>query len=90
MTPTLATLMIIGLTVILLAHYLRQKSLLAKGWLANDAKPHIKILTLNGGMILVLAVGALIKADWPYGLIGILLFIEASVCFSFAKKLRNK
>lgn len=90
MTPTLATFMLIGLSIILIGHYLRQKSLLARGWEADDAKPHIKILSLNGGMLLVLAAVALIMADWPYGLIGILLFIEAAVCFAFAKKLRNK
>ena len=90
MTPNLATFMLVGLAVVLTGHYLRQKSLLAKGWKADDARPHIKILTLNGGMLLGLAVMALIMADWPYGLIGILLFIESAVCFAFAKKLRNK
>ncbi len=90
MTPTLSTLMLIGLAILLFGHYLRQKSLLAKGWVADDTKPHIKLMTLNGWMLLALAVVALIVADWPYGLIGILLFIEAAVCFAFAKKLRNK
>lgn len=90
MNPTLPTLMLIGLAIILFGHYLRQKSLLAKGWAADDAKPHIKLLVLNGAMLLALALAALIIADWPYGLIGILLFIESAVCFAFAKKLRNK
>jgi len=90
MNPTLSPLMMFGLIIILIGHYLRQKSLLAKGWLAEDAKPHIKVLMLNGGMLLLLAGVALILADWPYGMIGILLFIEAAVCFAFAKKLRTK
>jgi hypothetical protein len=90
MKPNLSTLMLAGLAILLFGHYLRQKSLLAKGWIADDTKPHIKLLTLNGWMLLALAVAALIIADWPYGLVGILLFIEAAVCFAFAKKLRNK
>lgn len=85
-----ATLMLVGLALLLFGHYLRQKSLLAKGWVADDPKPHIKLLSLNGWMLLVLAVAALIVADWPFGLVGILLFIEAAVCFAFAKKLRNR
>ena len=55
-----------------------------------DAGPHIKLLTLNGGMLLLLAVVTLTLADRPYGLVGIFLFIEAAVCFAFAKKLRSK
>ena len=76
--------------IVLAGHYLRQKSLLAKGWKATDPKPQIRILILNGGMLLILAVAALIVANWPYGLIGILLFIEAAVCLAFANKLRKK
>ena len=90
MTQTTSIVLLIGLIIILVGHYVRQKSLLAKGWVAENANPYIKILTLNGGMLLILAVIALIMADWPYGFIGILLFIEAAVCFAFAKKLRNK
>lgn len=90
MNHSTSILLLVGLVIILTGHYLRQKSLLAKGWIAEDAKPHIKILTLNGGMLLLLAVVALIMAEWPYGFMGILLFIEAAVCFAFAKKLRNK
>ncbi len=84
------TFMLIGLGVVLLAHYLSQKALLAKGWKATDTKPYIKRLNMNGGVLLVLAIVALAMAEFPYGLIGILLFIEGAVGLAFAKKLRNK
>ncbi len=84
------TIMLTVLGVMLFGHYLSQKALLAKGWKADDAKPHIKRLSINGGAVLVLALVALATAEFPYGLIGILLFIEGAVCLAFAKKLRNK
>ena len=89
MNPT-TTLLLVGLTVILAGHYASQKVLLAKGWKADDAKPHIKRLNMNGGILLALSIAALAAAEFPYGLIGILLFIEGAVCLAFAKKLRNK
>lgn len=90
MNQTSSIILLIGLGIILIGHYLRQKSLLAKGWKADDAKPYIRLLMLNGGILMAFAGVALVMADWPYGLIGILLFIEAAVCFAFAKKLHNK
>ncbi len=85
-----STVMLIGLGVVLTGHYLSQKLLLAKGWKADDAKPYIKRLNINGGALLALAIVALATAEFPYGLIGILLFVEGAVCLAFAKKLRNK
>lgn len=83
-------ILLVVLTVALFGHYLSQKALLAKGWLAVDAAPQIKRLTINGAILFIVALVALIRADFPYGLMGILLFIEAAVCLAFAKKLRNK
>ena len=84
------TLMLVVLAVALAGHYASQKVLLAKGWLAMDATPQIKRLSINGGVLFVIALVALTTTEFPYGLIGILLFIEAAVCVAFAKKLRNK
>ena len=84
------TIMLILFGVVLIGHYASQKLLLAKGWKAVDPKPQIKRLSINGGALLVLAIVALATAEFPYGLVGILLFIEAAACFAFAKKLRNK
>ena len=89
MNPT-TTFLLVVLTVILAGHYLSQKLLLAKGWKADDAKPYIKRLSINGGILLALAIASIATAEFPYGLIGILLFIEGAVCLAFAKKLRNK
>lgn len=90
MSPTQSTIMLMLLIAALAGHYLSQKSLLAKGWLAIDPQPQIKRLGLNGAVLFVVAVAALATADFPYGLVGILLFIEAAVCVAFARKLRNK
>ena len=81
---------LIVLCFALAGHYLSQKLLLARGWKAEDAKPYIKRLTINGSLIIVVAIAALVVADYPYGLFGILLFIEAAVCFAFARKLSKK
>ena len=90
MNQTTIVIMLTVLGVVLAGHYLSQKALLAKGWKAADAKPHIRRLSINGGALLVLSIVALATAEFPYGLIGILLFIEGAVCLAFAKKLRNK
>ena len=82
--------MLVVLGVALIGHYASQKMLLAKGWLAVDATPQIKRLSINGGVLFVIAIVALTTATFPYGLVGILLLIEAAVCMAFAKKLRNK
>ena len=84
------TLILIALGALLAGHYLSQKLLLAKGWKADDAKPYIKRLSINGGILLALSIASIATAEFPYGLIGILLFIEGAVCLAFAKKLRNK
>ena len=87
-TTVVITLAVLGIALI--GHYMSQKVLLAKGWLAEDASPQIKQLNMNGGVLFVISIIALTTATFPYGLVGILLFIEAAVCVAFAKKLRNK
>ena len=84
---------IVSLVVLCFAlagHYLSQKLLLARGWKAEDTKPFIKRLIINGSMIIIVAIAALVVAEPPYGLFGILLFIEAAVCFAFARKLSRR
>ncbi len=81
---------LIVICVALAGHYLSQKLLLAKGWEADDQNPYIKRLITNGSLLIIVAIAALVVADPPYGLIGILLFIEAAVCFAFARKLSRK
>jgi hypothetical protein len=83
-------LSLIVLCFALAGHYLSQKLLLARGWKADDTKPYIQRLTINGSLIIIVAVVALAVADYPYGLFGILLLIEAAVCFSFARKLSRR
>lgn len=87
MTPTI---MLILLCIALAGHYVSQKLLLAKGWKADDPKPFIKRLSVNGAILMVVAVAALVIAAKPYGLFGILLFIEGAVCIAFARKLGKK
>lgn len=84
------TLILIVLCIALAVHYVAQKQLLAKGWKAEDPKPQIKRLMINGSTLLFFAVIALIAAQGIYGLFGILLFIEGAVCFAFARKLSKK
>ncbi len=84
------TPILIVLAVALAVHYIGQKQLLASGWKAENAKPQIKRLLINGTTLLVFSIFALVAATAPYGLFGILLFIEAAVCFAFARKLSRK
>ena len=84
------TLILIVLALALAVHYIGQKQLLATGWKAENPKPQIKRLMINGTTLLVFSVFALIAATAPYGLFGILLFIEGAVCFAFARKLSRK
>lgn len=84
----LLMLAILGLALV--GHYVSQKVLLAKGWKADNPQPQIKRLQLNGSALLLVSVVALIVTQKPYGLIGLLLFIEAAACFSFARKLSKK
>ncbi len=90
MNQTTSIIILVVLALALAAHYASQKLLLAKGWKAEDPRPQIKRLLLNGGMLMVVAVAALVAAEKPYGLLGILIFIEAAVCFAFARKLSRK
>jgi len=83
-------LILIVLALALAVHYIGQKQLLAAGWKAENPKPQIKRLLINGTTLLVFSIFALIAATKPYGLFGILLFIEAAVCFAFARKLSKK
>ena len=84
------TIMLAVLAIALAGHYVTQKLLLAKGWKAEDPKPQIKRLMLNGSSLMLFAVIALVAAEYPFGLFGILLFIEGAVCFAFARKLSRK
>ena len=84
------TIILIVLCVALAVHYIGQKQLLASGWKSDDPAPQIKRLMINGSTLLVFAVLALVAARAPFGLFGILLFIEGAVCFAFARKLSKK
>ena len=90
MSQTTTIIFLAVLAFALTGHYFSQKLLLAKGWKAEDPKPQIKRLLMNGGTLLVVAVAALVIAEKPFGLFGILIFIEAAVCFAFARKLSKK
>ena len=90
MSQPMTILMLIVLVVAIIGHYLSQKALLAKGWREMDPGPIIKRLLINGTVLFIIALVALTSAEFPYGLVGILLFIEGAVCVAFAKKLRNK
>lgn len=83
-------LILIVLALALAVHYIGQKQLLASGWKAENPKPQIKRLMINGTTLLVFSVFALVAAQSPFGLFGILLFIEGAVCFAFARKLSRK
>lgn len=84
------TLLLIALCVALAFHYVAQKLLLKKGWEAENPKPYINRLMINGAGLIVLGIGALIMAVQPFGLFGILIFIEGAVCVSFGRKLIKK
>jgi hypothetical protein len=90
MNQTTAMIILVFLAFALAGHYISQKLLLARGWKTDDPAPIIKRLMFNGGTLIVVAIVALIAADYPFGLFGILLFIEGAVCFAFARKLKNK
>lgn len=87
---TKATLLLIGLCVALAFHYVAQKMLLKKGWEAENPKPYINRLMINGAGLLVIGIGALIMATKPFGLFGILIFIEGAVCVTFGRKLSKR
>ncbi|MBT8042090.1 MAG: hypothetical protein HKP10_07355 [Kiritimatiellales bacterium] len=78
------------LCVALAGHYVSQKILLKKGWEAADPKPFINRLMINGAILIIIAIAALLIARKPYGMFGILLFIEGAVCVTFGRKLSRK
>ncbi len=82
--------MLILLCVALAVHYVAQKALLKKGWDAADSKPYVNRFMINGAGLIVIAIAALIAAKPPYGLFGILIFIEGAVCVTFGRKLSKK
>ncbi|HEY5653161.1 MAG TPA: hypothetical protein VIR63_02185 [Pontiella sp.] len=84
------TLMLIVLCLILSGHYVSQKALLNRGWESENPEPYINRLMLNGAVLIVVAVIALLIAIDPYGLFGILIFIEGAVCITFGRKLKRK
>lgn len=78
------------LCVALGIHYVSQKTLLKKGWEAEDPKPYINRFMINGAGLIVIAIAALVAAKPPFGLFGILIFIEGAVCVAFGRKLSKK
>lgn len=90
MHPALSMIFFVVLCFALTGHYLSQKMLLAKGWRSDDPQPQIRRLFINGAVLFVVGVAALSVAEKPYGLIGILVFIEAAVCVAFGRKLSRR
>ena len=86
----LTTLSLIILCIALAGHYVSQKLLLKKGWESDEPKKIVNRLMMNGAVLIVLAIAALLTADYPYGLFGILIFIEGAVSVTFGRKLSKK
>ena len=84
---TKGIILLIALCVALAFHYVAQKLLLKKGWEAENPKPYINRLMINGAGLIVIGAAALIMATQPFGLFGILVFIEGAVCVTFGRKL---
>jgi hypothetical protein len=84
------TILLIGLCVALSLHYVSQKGLLKKGWVSDDPKKYVNRFMINGAGLIVIAIAALLKAKPPFGLFGILIFIEGAVCVTFGRKLSKK
>lgn len=84
------TIILIVLAVALAVHYVAQKQLLAKGWQEADPKRIINRLLINGVTLIVFSIFAFMAYRYPYGLFGILIFIEGAVCLAFARKLSKK
>jgi len=85
-----APLMLALLCVALGIHYVSQKTLLKKGWESNDPQKYVNRFMINGAGLIIVAVAALVAAKPPYGLFGILIFIEGAVCVTFGRKLSKK
>lgn len=84
------TIMLTILCIALAVHYVAQKALLKKGLEADNPKPYINRFMINGAGLVVIAIAAFIAAKPPYGLFGILVFIEGAVCVTFGLKLKKK
>ena len=84
--PILLTLLCVALA----GHYVSQKMLLRKGWESEQPKKIVNRLMINGAVLIVIAIAALLVAEPPYGLFGILLFIEGAVSVTFGRKLSKK
>lgn len=87
---TKVTMLLIVLCAALAMHYVSQKVLLKKGWESDNPKPFINRLMINGAVLIAIGIGALIVADKPFGLFGILVFIEGAVGVTFGRKLSKK
>jgi|APSaa5957512622_1039677.scaffolds.fasta_scaffold429528_1 hypothetical protein len=87
---SLTTLLLILLCVALAGHYASQKLLLKKGWESEDPKRYVNRLMMNGAVLIVVAGIGLLAAGHPYGLFGILIFIEGAVSVTFGRKLSKK
>jgi hypothetical protein len=83
-------IMLFILCIALAGHYVSQKLLLKKGWESDDPKPIVNRLMANGAVLIIIAIVALLTAKHPYGLFGILLFIEGTVSVTFGRKLSRK
>ena len=88
MNWTLITLVV--LCIALAGHFFSQKMLMKRGSESEDRKPFIKRLVMNGIMLAVVAVLALIIAERTYKPFGILMLVEAGVCIFFAFKLKKQ
>lgn len=78
------------LCIALAGHYVSQKLLLKRGWESDNPKKYVNRLMINGAVLIALAIAALVIAEKPYGLFGILLFIEGAVSVAFGRKLSKK
>jgi hypothetical protein len=87
---TKAPIILILLCIALAFHYVSQKLLLKKGWEAAEPKPVINRLMINGAGLIVIGIALLAAAEYPYGLFGILVFIEGAVSVTFGRKLSKK
>ena len=87
---TKTTILLAVLCIALALHYVSQKVLLKKGWESDDPKKYVNRFMINGAGLIVVAVAALVAAKPPFGLFGILIFIEGAVCVTFGRKLSKK
>ena len=84
------TILLIILCLALGLHYVSQKLLLKKGWESADPKKYVNRFMINGAGLIVISIAALVAAKPPFGLFGILVFIEGAVCVTFGRKLSKK